>query len=297
MPELYLDVRGSDLSEREKITIAEHIIAAAEEDEHVRTQYAVLKVLALIQIGEADLARDVFEALLKTATLPAQIQSADELSTTWQIAKAHSLYGELYADADALRRAEEWLRQIPETMLKPAGRAALERDMGWVLRDQKRYCDAAEAFRRSLQHQNTQVGVIHYIHSLALCGKLDEARLLLHDIDAGEIEPNLELEYFAAKGSFAIATADTALATQTADGLRSVRLEEPFWDAQRQQLLIQMMDFAQRPTATPSPERQHVILKILLFMNEVLELKPHFFGVGVNINKVIEKLAKKTPSA
>jgi uncharacterized protein YchJ len=295
--ELYLDVVGSEISERQKILIAEQIVAAADEDEHVRTQYTVLKALALIQIGEGDLAQEAFETLLRTARLPAQIQTSDELAATWQIAKAHSLYGELYSDAKALRNAEELLRKIPETMLKPAGKAALRRDLGWVLRDQERYCDAAEEFRRSLEYKNTQVGTIHFIHSLALCGKHEEARQVLDGLIPAEVKPNLQLEYFAAQGSFAIATGDTALATQTAEGLRAVMLDGPFWDAQRKQLMIQMMDFAQRPTSTPQPERQHVILRVLLFMNDVLELKPHFFGVGVNINKVIEKLAKKNKSS
>ncbi len=36
-----------------------------------------------------------------------------------------------------------------------------------------------------------------------------------------------------------------------------------------------------------------MIVKILVFMDEVLELKPNFFGLGVNLNKLIEKLVKR----
>lgn len=291
--ELYLDVAGSDLTERQKITIAEHIIAEAEGDEHVRVQYTALKAIALVQIGEADSARKVFEALLETVKSPSRIETSDELSTEWQIARAWSIYGELFSNTNALRKAEESLLLVPETMLKPNGKAALQRDLGWVLRGQARYRDAAEAFRRSLKYEDTQVGRIHLIHSLALCGKIDEARPLLHSLEAVAVAPSLQLEYFAAQGSFAIASDDTSLATQTIGGLRTIVLDTPFWEAQRNQLIIQMLDFVHQPDATSKMERQGAIIKILVFMNEVLELTPNFFGLGVNINKLIEKLAKR----
>jgi tetratricopeptide (TPR) repeat protein len=291
--ELYLDVAGSDMTEREKITVAEHIVAEADEDEHVRVQYTVLKALALVQIGEADSARKEFEELLADVKRPSQIETSDELSAEWQIAKAWSMYGELYSDTDALRKAEEALRRIPENMLKPAGVAALQRDLGWTLRDPKRYCDAADAFRRSLEYEDTQVGRVHLIHALALCGKVDEARIYLQSLDPTAIASSLQLEYFAAKGSLAIASDDAALATETVGGLRGIALQTPYWDAQRSELLVQMLDFIHRPDARPKTERQSAIVKILIFMNDVLELKPNFFGLGVNINGLQMHFARK----
>jgi len=291
--ELYLDVVGSELSERQKITIADHIVADADEDEHVRVQYTVLKALALIQIGEAEAARQSLDALLGSLKPPSRIQSSDELSTEWQIGKAWSMYGEIYSDSDALRKAEESLQRIPETMLKPVGKAAHQRDLGWVLRGQARYCDAAAAFRHSLEHDDTQVGRIHLVHSLALCGNLDEAHSVLEGLDSTTVPLNLQLEYFGAQGSLAVASNNTALATKTVDGLRALRLETPFWEAQRNQLMVQMLDFVHRPDAIPRGKRQSAIMEIVVFMNEVLELKPNFFGLGLNLNKVIEKLTKK----
>ena len=291
--ELYLDVSGSDLTDRQKINIAEHIVAEADEDEHVRVQYGALKAIVLVQIGEIDSARKEFETLLQGVKAPARIQTADELSTEWQIAKAWSVYGELFSSADALRKAEESLLRVPESMLKPAGKAALQRDLGWVLRGQERYSDAVAAFRRSLTYDDTEVGRIHLVHSLALSGEVEEARSALAKLATEEIDPNLRLEYFGAQGSLAIAADDTHLGRQTVEGLRGLALETPFWEAQRNQLLIQMLDFVHRPHAKSKAERQGMILKILVFMNEVLELKPNFFGLGVNLNKLIEKLAKR----
>lgn len=291
--ELYLDVAGPDLTERQKISIAEHIVAEADEDEHVRVQYAALKAISLVQIGETDAARKEFEALLASVKSPPQIKTSDELSTEWQIAKAWSVYGELFSSVRALRKAEESLLRVPETMLKPVGKAALQRELGWVFRGQERYGDAAVAFRRSLEFDDTHVGRIHLIHSLALSGQIEEARSTLATLVPEKIDPNLRLEYFAAQGSLAIACDDTHLGMQTVEGLRALVLPTPFWESQRNQLLIQMLDFVHRPQAKSKTERQGMIVKVLVFMNEVLELKPNFFGLGVNLNKLIEKLSQR----
>ena len=291
--ELYLDVAGPDLSERQKITIADHIIAEADDDEKVRVQYTVLKALALIQIGEAEAARQNLEFLVSSLKPPSHIHSSDELSTEWQIGKAWSMYGEIYSDSEALREAEKSLRRIPETLLTPVGNAALQRDLGWVLRGQTQYCDAAAAFRHSLHYEDTQVSRIHLIHSLALCGKLDEAQSVLEGLNSTTVPPELLLEYFGAQGALAVASNNTSLATKTVDGLRRTNSETPFWEAQRNQLIVQMLDFVHRPDRITQGKRQSAIMQIVVFLNEVLELKPNFFGLGLNLNKVIEKMAKK----
>ncbi len=89
--ELYLDVAGPDLTERQKITIAEQIVAEADEDENIRVQYAALRAIALVQIGETDAARKEFEALLENVKSPPRIQTSDELSTEWQIGKHNEI--------------------------------------------------------------------------------------------------------------------------------------------------------------------------------------------------------------
>jgi hypothetical protein len=165
--------------------------------------------------------------------------------------------------------------------------------LGWVLRGQARYCDAAAAFRQSLEDDDTQVGRIHLIHSLALCGNLEEAHSALEGLNSTTVPLNLQLEYFGAQGALAVASNDSSLATKTVVGLRAIRLETPFWEAQGNQLLVQMLDFVHRPDAIPKENRQGAIMDIMVFMNEVLELKPNFFGLGLNLNRLIEKLTKK----
>jgi hypothetical protein len=70
-------------------------------------------------------------------------------------------------------------------------------------------------------------------------------------------------------------------------------INSPFWAEQRDQLIIQMFDFVSQPTSTRTAARQRSIIKLLLSANEIVEFKPRVFGVGLNVNKVIEKLVRK----
>jgi hypothetical protein len=54
--ELYLDLFGSDLPARQKVVIAEKILEMGGTDVDVRLQYTGVKSVALIEVGEQDLA-------------------------------------------------------------------------------------------------------------------------------------------------------------------------------------------------------------------------------------------------
>jgi tetratricopeptide (TPR) repeat protein len=256
-------------------------------------QYTALKAAGLVILGEQSQALSELKGMLKVILPPMQITSSRELSTLWQLAKAWSLYGAFSRDRNSLLKGEELLLKIPKEMLTPLGQASLFHDLGWVLRDQEKYQDAATAFRHSLDLDTSTVTEIHLAHCLTLCGGIDEAGALLRHIGAAEIESSLQLEFFAAKGSLAIAISNITLAEDTIAGLRETPCKVPYWAAQRDQLIIEMLDFVHRPGSHPPAIRQRTITRLLLFANEVLELKPKFFGIGVDVNKLLEKLAER----
>ena len=285
--EVYLDVFGDQLSERQKIALAEQIIAQAGKDDSVRIQYTSLRAICLLEIGEENQGFEALGTLLESC---AHLESSSDVVTVWQLAKAWALYGKFKDDEKALRKAEELLLRVPESELTSLGKAALLLDLAWVLRDREKYRDAANALRRSLELDPATVTKIHLAHALALCSETDQARELQLELGGEDIDETLQLEYFAAKASLAIATNDIGFAREIIDGLKQLTIEHPFWREQRDQLIIEMFDFVSQPTSARPATRQRSILKLLLSANEILELKPRLFGVGVNVNKVIEKL-------
>jgi uncharacterized protein YchJ len=291
--ELYLDVLGMDISERQTIAIAESILSQAGGETHITVQYTAIKALALLQIGETSEALTGLTTMLANARPPTRVETSDQLSTVWQLAKAWALFGMLADDGAALQKANDLYQIVPETMLTSEGIAALQLDLGWLLRDQERFEDAVKAFRRSLLLSTSNVTQIHLAHALALSGKPMESRALLLDLRAKGIEGPLKLEYSSAIGALAIATQDTDLAIETASEVRTIVSTTAFWEVQKNHLLVELLDFAHRPTSTPSPDRQRRILRFLRTINEMLELKPNFFGLGLNVNKMIEKLTEQ----
>jgi hypothetical protein len=113
------------------------------------------------------------------------------------------------------------------------------------------------------------------------------------ELEGEELSPDLQLEYLGAKGSVAIATGDNGLAQEAIEGLKAMNINAPFWAEQRGQVLIEMLEFLHRPGSAAPATRQRKIVKLLLSMNEILHLKPNLFGIGVNVNQVVEKLARR----
>jgi tetratricopeptide (TPR) repeat protein len=291
--ELYLDVLGDRLSERQVIAIAENIVSHAGGDDHVAVQYTAIKTLALLQIGETNEALRILMAVLTKTQPPSQVETSDQIAAVWQLSKAWALYGKLTHDGGALERAAGLYGRIPEGMLTPVGNAALQLDLGWMLFDNEHYVDAVKAYRRSLQLNPSIVAQIHLAHSLVLSGGLDEARLLLSKVQATGISDTLKLEFFAAKGALAIAAEDGKLSTETVSELRDTVCKNPFWETQKQKLMVELLDFSLRPEAKSPVERQRWIVRFLGSINEMVELKPNFFGLGLNINKMIDKLTER----
>jgi hypothetical protein len=166
-------------------------------------------------------------------------------------------------------------------------------DLGWVLLDQARFHEAAATFRRSLDTRTSEVAKIHLAHAQVLSGDTDSARRILDELEQQPVEADLRIEFLAAKGALAISTADAVLAVETVEHLRESSVEQPFWAAQRDQLVIQLLDFVRRPESTPSAERQGRIVSLLLFINRALELKPNICGLGLNLNAVFESLIQR----
>jgi Phage integrase family/Phage integrase, N-terminal SAM-like domain/SEC-C motif len=290
--ELYLDVYATELSQREKISIAENIIGQSGMDLAVRIQYTAIKTIALLQIGEGTKGIQELEALLLEIDSSYGLDAADT-HTVWQLAKAWGLYGNLKNDDSALSRAEQLFLSIREKTLTPFGKAQLFLEKGWIFKDREKYIEATNAFRRSLEIASGSVAKIHLLHSLALSGKGFEARTLLRQIEGDEHGPNLLLEFLRAKGSVAIAIGDNGIAKETIVALKAIQISEPFWVEQHDQLLIQMLEFLQQPDSAPPTTRLRRIAKLLLSVNEILELKPNVAGLGVNVNRMFEKLARR----
>ena len=291
--ELYLDLARNSLAPRQRIAIAERIIDRAENEVYVRLQYTASKAVALLMIGEPQRALDELNEVIAAAPCPEQVDTSEQVEGVWQLAKALSLQAFLQKDPVPLARAEELLRRIPEEGLTSKGKATLFLDLGWVLRDQGRFNEAAESFRRSLAYSPSVTAKVHLGHVYALAGSVEAARSTLSELESVTVEPLLELERLAALAALAIAAVDTGLAREVVARLRGIGEESPFWANQRDQLVIELMDYVNTPGAIAAPTRQKRIVAILTSFNQTVELKPNLFGLGFNVNKMIDNLIRR----
>jgi tetratricopeptide (TPR) repeat protein len=288
--ELYLDVFGGTLPPRQKIALCDTILNAADGDFSIRVQYSTIKAVALVMIGEEPEAERLLSATLTDSLVSATLDKSDDSRLRFVLANALAFLAKLSGDASFFPRAERILQSIDEEHLTAAGQAKLHLELGRVYFDQQQYERAVEALSRSRTLEPAATTEIHLAHAHALGGSPATARELLRNIERQPIPAVLQLEHLAALAAVAVKEADTVLASEVVRRLRQLLEDSPFWSSQRDRLVIELMDFVARPTAIPTAERQNRIVAAILWLNQVLELKPNVLGLGVNINKLIEKM-------
>ena len=288
--ELYLDVFGDVLSPRQKIAISDSILANANDESQIQVQYSTLKAVALVTIGETTEANRLLQAVTNESLVQQASEEREDSHLAFVLAHALSLRAKTSAEATLYEQAEHVLQSIDAQRLTAAGQARLQLELGRVQFDRKKYDQAAESFSRSRDLEPSVMADIHLAHAYALSGSSAAARQIISELERQRIEPILELERLAAIAAVAIADGDVPLASDVVRRLRAVTEDSPFWQGQRDHLVIEVMDFIARPKAIPVVERQNRVVATIISINQILELKPHLFGVGVNINKIIEKM-------
>jgi tetratricopeptide (TPR) repeat protein len=289
--ELYLDVFGGALSPRQRLAVADEILAKADKELEILIQYSTVKAVALVMVGEQADADSLLRAVVTDAIEQRAINAGTDTRLAFLVAHALEFRAKTSGDVALYERAERVLQSIRPEYLTGAGQAHLHFELGRVQFDRGHYQPAIDAFSRSRALEPSAVADIHLAHALALAGSSPAARQVLASAERQPIEPVLQLELLAAWAAVAVTDADIELATQTVKRLRAVAEDSPFWAGQRDRLVIELMDFIARPKALPVSERHNRLIAVLLWLNQVLELKPNVFGLGIDINKLLDKLA------
>lgn len=291
--ELYLDVFGDVLSPRQKIALSDAILAQAKDESHIRVQYSTVKAVALVMIGEPTEAIRLLETVTTDSLIQQALEDREDSHLAFVVAHALSFRAKTSATSTQYEQAERLLRSIDNDRLTRAGQAMLLLELGRIQFDRKEYHQAAESCSRSRDLDPSVTTDIHLAHAYALAGSSNAARHIIGGLEQHRVDPILELERLAAIVAVAIADGDVPLASEVVRRLRAIAEESPFWAGQRDHLIIEVMDFIARPKAIPVVERQNRVVATIASINQVLELKPNVFGIGINFNRMIEKMIEK----
>lgn len=209
------------------------------------------------------------------------------------LARAYQLKGKLEANADDLRASLEWWGAIDLDEMLPEGQADIHHQIGCVLGYLGDHASASTQFQKALELGGGQASQIRLADELMRSKQTDRFNEVLTALDRDEVEPSLQLEYITLRAAAAIAQRDKAALQEAVDDLKALVLPQAYFDEQRNRLCVDFLTVLNRSGDPWSAERSSRMLGLLrgiAAICEYLELKPNIFGIGFNLNRLVEKL-------
>jgi hypothetical protein len=299
--ELYIDVFRRILSPREKLELAGRVVELAKanrtlkaerRDKTIVLQYTCVQASSLVLLGEKVRATALLKAVTEGIAPFKQPRSPEEVDESVHLAHALALRAGLEQNSETGGVAERIIRSIPREQFTSTGKAMLEMDLGRLLMQRGAFGDAAAAFALADALSPDIVSKIKLGHAAALAGKLENANVALSAIDVATLPGGLQLEYMEALADFVMAANDRVRARNVVADLKRLKEDEPYFAEHRNQVIITLQDFISSSSVTaPPPPRG--IAGVLSWINQYSELKPNVFGLGINLNAVLDRIIRR----
>ncbi len=276
---------------REGIRLMDRAIALTWDDRHRvwnLTTKALLQEVAEDPAG----ARNTLAKATVLASKHSIMQSdvMERLTT----AKFFGVKWKLTGDESDFVEAMKWYESIDLSDFATSGRAELLHQVGTLRGDHGETRSAITQLEQAYElDRAVEVGV-RLLELLVEDGQHAKAEVLSSELLPQVMSPGLRAEYLTGVAALSVRKGDEGGLRKTIDALRMLRIEVQYFAKQRdrtcEELLAEldgaMGDWRGVPTAG-------VLLKLLrgfCKVCEYLELKPNVYGVGINLNKVMERV-------
>lgn len=285
--QLYLDLFSGDLAFSTKQRIIERLIGLAEKPVG-RLQYRSVKGLELGMIGDREGgAEEVQQAVEEfRASSTGALTGYDR----YRLASSLHLLGWLRERADLQEEARSLYEEaLDDEGLSAQGRAHLQMCIAETWSYQDKWEEAREWHLRSLQCDENDVVRILLAECLGRLGDYSRALEHLDRVDVESLDYAGSADYAFAYATIAIANANPELASRASELLQDVDPGAPYFRERRDRLLltIQSLERDELSDSAVEEAKRSLGRVILRGASRYLLLHPNFFGLGVNLNRIL----------
>ncbi|MFZ2633857.1 MAG: SEC-C metal-binding domain-containing protein [Desulfosalsimonadaceae bacterium] len=279
---LYLQVCPTKLTLTESVEIIDRILSNTQ-DESIRLQYRVVTAINYYLVCQhADGDRLLKEAISKFSELP-----ADKKSSYGKLKFAYTL--ELYGKATNQQKILEQGREVTIDLIHEANEehftaiymADLHRLLGDFDEDLGNHRNAIKAFSISLELNPSELTKVFLARSLCNDGQCNEAKKLLESIDDNILDKPGKFDLAISWAIFAATSLNVSDLRKAKARLKAIEAHDPVFIHLRDRWMIDLLE------ATPKSEPGK-IRRLIRSFNKYLILNPNFFGIGININRIID---------
>jgi len=288
---LYLDVGPRELPLPQKLDIADRIITNTRR-ESVKLQYRAFQAMEYYKVCQHKEGDKIFEdAFFEFRTLPEEKQSAYGRT---HYAFALEIYGKsgtkIMAIEEAIETTSALIKEAIENQYAKKHIGDLYRLLGVCEEAIGNHNKAIEAYTGSLDVYSNDLTKLFLARSLCNSDKIELARQQLNETEVS----NLDIH-----GRFDLAISWALLAAKSVQvndiKIAKSKLEEA---KNKDPLFIQLRDSWMIDLLKMNPKAESGTFKTLIGkLNNWVTLKPNFFGIGVDINKIIEDVINEEPTA
>ena len=215
------------------------------------------------------------------------------------LARAYSIGWRIAGNQDDLAMAIRWFDSIELDQLSDFGKADVHFQTGALLVDSGDFTEGAMRLEHALELEPAQPTRIRLAECLARDNRITEARELLEPLALESVDTPLQVEYLTIQAMFAVQDQDEQALRAHIKALQAVHVEMLFFREQRNRLCMQLLELLDQESANwtkpgPATKVLRVLAKLASF-SRYLHLKPNVFGVGINLNKIIDDAALEEP--
>jgi tetratricopeptide (TPR) repeat protein len=283
---LYLDVARADLPFAETVDVLDRICANTHQESY-RLQYSCLKGVAYCLICEIDEGCEILDqAIARYRSAGAEKRS---LYGDHCLARALHTLGAFRQDdvivKEAVTEFQRLLDQTEEDGFSAEIRAQLACSLGECFAFLGDLQAAVEFYNASLQTKAEEITRIYLAKAHVFAGNPLAGRQALDAVKLGELSAANHYDFALACAALAAASREAADIERAKSELRKTRSNDPLFIQRRDQSLIRLLE------TTPRSDIG-TFRTILRSLNRYVTLRPSIFGVGVDINKIIEDIDK-----
>lgn len=290
--QLYLDLFGDDLS----FSKTEHLINSIldlTDSTTDRLHYRGTRAVQYLNIGDQIKAE---EELAESISDFRAARSTEHLTSyaCYRLALSLELLGAIRRDEKILNEAVGLYKKLLEDDdWTSAGRADLCRQLGDAYRHMAAWNFARDMYLRAQSIEPSAICTVFLSECALRLQKMEDAVSMIIGLDPQELDQHEYVDYVFVLAAISIEAGNHEILEKVRELLRGLDVSGPYFQERRDSLLLSVIETQKSGISETIIHRTRRLLAGLAkSASSYLILQPNFMGIGVNVGKVLEDLAK-----
>lgn len=284
-----LDLLGNEMSFSDRQKVISKILTLVDDPYHI-LHYRSARAAGLLAAYDHDGSKaEIIEAVKEFDASLTEVANANSYEATVLTRALHLAFGHSGDEAFARRGIDVCGVLLSRGGLLPAGISAALQLRGELQRDLGRYEEAIMSFRAAHAEEQNFLAVIFEAECELLKGQFIRARSLLGTVDSASLTDAGVADFLFISARTACAQGDKEFLLSVESRLERLNFRDPLFEVQKLRLLADVRE-CQKSSQGSKGFYARGVLGILARYGE---FKPNVFGIGINLNAILDDWAER----